>query len=632
MRPSVHLLPGQLAVRFSLLALILSAAPGCEGDPTAGPTGPIVTKLEARGMDAALWETDYCASGDWYGDGACDAFCPQTDDDCDSALQSEVDLFTTQYEAEYAPLLKVQALASWETSTTNSPEAYQDYNNAMLKVFMFSLNKERQDSITAFLLEKSKLNLFSRRTLEVMAQDSLVRDLSITELGKLLSIVKLQGEARSLFSSFTPELDGEKVSTSALGSMLRAEADPARRQKIWEASRQIGAEIAPKVIEAVTLANEVAVAVGYKNAWEYYLNTLQDQKPEDLVAIFDEVGALLEKPYEAMKAQYDDEVAARYQIEPNTLMIWHYDDPFFQIVYPRGEADLSPFYQDKTKEGVVELAAHFFDTLGLNVSDVLGRSDLYPRDGKRLNAFMLDIDREGDLRVLMSAWPGHGAMSTAVHELGHAADFKYLDASLPFMLRTATHTLTTEAMAMFFEDQTLTPEFLVDVVGADESETKAIEGPLLEHRRREGLVFARWSLVMFYFEKALYEDPQQDLNAVWWDLVERYQGIKRPPGRDLPDWACKSHITTSPMYFHNYLLGKLYGAQLRAVLAKAVGHEGSPFELSILRAKESTSFIKEKVLRVGRELHWWELVEHTTGEPLGARAFVDELVGAETSP
>ena len=34
--------------------------------------------------------------------------------------------------------------------------------------------------------------------------------------------------------------------------------------------------------------------------------------------------------------------------------------------------------------------------------------------------------------------------------------------------------------------------------------------------------------VMFRFEKALYDNPDQDLNTVWWDLVERYQLVHRP--------------------------------------------------------------------------------------------------------
>jgi hypothetical protein len=46
--------------------------------------------------------------------------------------------------------------------------------------------------------------------------------------------------------------------------------------------------------------------------------------------------------------------------------------------------------------------------------------------------------------------------------------------------------------------------------------------------RLEQLVFSRWSQVMYRFEKAMYEDPEQDLNALWWNLVETYQFCANP--------------------------------------------------------------------------------------------------------
>jgi peptidyl-dipeptidase A len=81
---------------------------------------------------------------------------------------------------------------------------------------------------------------------------------------------------------------------------------------------------------------------------------------------------------------------------------------------------------------------------------------------------------------------------------------------------------------------------------------------------------------MYRFEKALYEDPdREDLNALWWDLVERIQLIRRPPGRDKPDWAAKLHVALAPVYYHNYILGSLTAAQLRDHLEKNVA--GGPF-------------------------------------------------------
>ena len=75
---------------------------------------------------------------------------------------------------------------------------------------------------------------------------------------------------------------------------------------------------------------------------------------------------------------------------------------------------------------------------------------------------------------------------------------------------------------------------------------------------------------MFRFEKALYDDPDQDLNALWWDIVERYQMVKRPEGRNAPDYASKIHIVSAPAYYHNYLLGQLFADQVLHAIARDV--------------------------------------------------------------
>ena len=45
---------------------------------------------------------------------------------------------------------------------------------------------------------------------------------------------------------------------------------------------------------------------------------------------------------------------------------------------------------------------------------------------------------------------------------------------------------------------------------------------------------------MLRFEKAMYENPPQDLNKLWWDLLEKYQQVKRLKDRDAPTTAARS--------------------------------------------------------------------------------------------
>ena len=61
------------------------------------------------------------------------------------------------------------------------------------------------------------------------------------------------------------------------------------------------------------------------------------------------------------------------------------------------------------------------------------------------------------------------------------------------------------------------------------------------------LAFLIPAVVGAVMERALYRDPEQDLNALWWDLVERLQCVARPERRDAPDWASKIHFSVAPV-------------------------------------------------------------------------------------
>jgi peptidyl-dipeptidase A len=115
---------------------------------------------------------------------------------------------------------------------------------------------------------------------------------------------------------------------------------------------------------------------------------------------------------------------------------------------------------------------------------------------------------------------------------------------------------------------------------------------------------------MTNFERALYADPEADLDAIWWRLVSRYQLLMPPEGRTAPDWAAKIHVACAPVYYHTYLYGNLVASQLRATLDRVAG--------GLVGRREAGSFLGEQVFRPGQSLRWDRLIEATTGEPLTA--------------
>ena len=107
-------------------------------------------------------------------------------------------------------------------------------------------------------------------------------------------------------------------------------------------------------------------------------------------------------------------------------------------------------------------------------------------------------------------------------------------------------------------------------MGVKVDDAKAFDEAGAKMLRNRLLIFSRWCQVMLRFEKGMYENPDQDLNKLWWDLVEKYQLVKRPPGRNAPDYASKIHIVSAPVYYHNYMMGELFASQVHHAIGREV--------------------------------------------------------------
>jgi len=129
---------------------------------------------------------------------------------------------------------------------------------------------------------------------------------------------------------------------------------------------------------------------------------------------------------------------------------------------------------------------------------------------------------------------------------------------------------------------------------------------------------------MLRFEKELYGNPNQDLNKLWWDLVAKYQMLKRPEGRNAPDYASKIHIVTAPAYYHNYMLGQLFASQVHHTIALQV-LKTKPEDALYVGHREVGDFMKQRVFGPGRTLPWNQLTKFATGADLNPKAFAEDF-------
>jgi peptidyl-dipeptidase A len=425
------------------------------------------------------------------------------------------------------------------------------------------------------------------------------------------------------FNVFRANVDGKEMTDSEVRKVLKTSKDSARRRAVWEASKKVGQVVEADLKELVGLRNQAAVKLGFKNyhALQLFLN---EQNGDDLVALFNKLDDLTREPFRVAKAEIDKALAESLGIGVDELRPWHYHDPFFQETPSVFASDLDKPY---AKADLPGLAAKFYRGIGLPIDDVIGRSDLYEKPGKSPHAFCTDIDREGDVRVLANVKNNEYWMGTLLHEFGHSVySSKNIPAKLPYVLRMESHILTTEGVAMLFEKFSKKAAWL-RAMGVAVEDPKAFDETGAKMLRYQLLIFSRWCQVMLRFEKSMYENPDQDLGKLWWDLVEKYQLVKRPKGRRAPDYGSKIHIVSAPVYYHNYMMGQLFASQVHHAIARDVFKGADPASLTFVGSKDVGAFFKKKIFDPGKTLSWNQLTEFATGKKLNPEAFAKDFKG-----
>jgi peptidyl-dipeptidase A len=209
-------------------------------------------------------------------------------------------------------------------------------------------------------------------------------------------------------------------------------------------------------------------------------------------------------------------------------------------------------------------------------------------------------------------------MDTLLHELGHGVYDTYFSPDLPWLLRIYPHLISTESMALMMGAFATDPVWLTQIRGTSAEEVAGISEAVSRYERRRTLIFARWVMVMVNFERAMYEDPDRDLDTLWWDLVEKYQFVHRPEDRKMPDWATKYHVALAPAYYQNYLLGQMMSIQWEHHVQQQFG--------GLINCREAGEFLKERVFKIGATYHWNDALEYATGEKLNIRYYVEKYV------
>ncbi len=520
-------------------------------------------------------------------------------------MENKLKHFIEDYEGKVSELEKKKHLAYFEAAVTGDPKHFNTY--ASLEVEHAKILSDASDF--SFLESVQKRSAWKDPLLKRQAE-VLFLTYKAHQLPSDLQeeIIRLESHVDQQFSVFRAEVGGKMLTDNQVEDVLEQSTSSRDVEEAWSASKMVGSVVEKDVRHLVTLRNKGARMLGFS---DYHRMSLQlsEQDPLQVDAMFDRLDSLTAKGFASEKKKIDNFLAGKFGLEASQLRPWHYQDRFFQEAPKIAALNMDPYY---SRQDLAALTSKYFGDIGLPVDDLLERSDLYEKPGKNQHAFCIHIDRRGDVRVLCNVRPNKKWMNTMLHEYGHAVYEKFFSDELPFVLREAAHIFTTEAVAMFFGRMASDPLWLHHMGLMDAESSKAMELKAKEVIKMEQLVFSRWAQVMYRFEQAMYARPDQDLNVLWWKLVQKFQGLTPPHSLNVAHWASKIHVATAPCYYHNYLLGELLASQFYA------SHSGD------LHSEQMGRFFREKVFAPGASLPWDQMIRQATGEELDPKFYARE--------
>jgi peptidyl-dipeptidase A len=496
--------------------------------------------------------------------------------------------------------------------------------------------------------------LVIEKTRALLKQEDALDPLSSRQLKKLLLAAadspatvpevvaqRIEAEARqsAVLDSYTfCLLPGRKgcarpVSANDLDEILRKSRTLKEREQAWMASKEIGRQLKPGLVELQSLRNQVARAMGFPSFFALEVADYDMTVPE-MMALMDTTLAAVGPLYDQLHCMAKHLLAERYRQPVPRLIPAHWIGNRWAQSWPGlvASADLNPFFRTKSREYIVRTAEDFYVSLGFSrlPESFWQKSDLYPVERtssrkKNSHASAWDIDGQGDVRSLMSVEPNQKWFGTAHHELGHLYyDLAYDRPEVPYLLRAGANRAFHEAIGELARLASEQLPYLRKLGIVRQGQEPTANDALLESAL-DSVVFLPFAAgTMTHFERDLYEDdlPAAEWQTRWWQYVVRYQGVQapRPRSAEVCDACTKTHVNDDPAQYYDYALASLVKFQLHDHICTkilkqdvhACDYSGTPEVGRFLRS----------ILSVGATRDWRVVMREATGEDIGPRALL----------
>lgn len=557
---------------------------------------------------------------------------------CGKDHKTEVQSFLDGYNQKYKELYAASSEGQWAVNTHivegDTMNAYRSglADEALAKFTGSSANIQKAQEYLKFEKELTPLQVKQLKKILYMAAANPESADSIVK--KLIKAGTAQTEK---LYGYKFMMEGKEITPNDIDSILAQVSDTNARRKAWEASKAVGAELKPGLVNLRDLRNNVVKGLGYPDFFTYQVSDY-GMTTDEMLQLLKKINIELFPLYRELHTYMRYELAKKYKSKevpdylPAHWLTNRWGQDWSEVVTVEG-LDLDKALKSKTPEWVAKQGENFYVSIGFPElpKSFWEKSSLYPvgkdagyKKNTHASAWHMDLDK--DVRSLMSIVPNAQWYETVHHEYGHIYYYlSYSNPDVPYVLREGANRAYHEALGSMMGLAAMQKPFAAGLGLVDSAATMDETKQLLKDALNY-IVFIPWSAgTMSMFEHDLYTNnlPVDQWNKRWWELAKQYQGIVPPAerGEEFCDAATKTHINDDAAQYYDYALSFILLFQVHDHISKQILHQ-DPHATNYYGNKEIGKFIAD-IMRPGSSVDWRKLLKDKTGEDLSARAMLD---------
>ena len=453
--------------------------------------------------------------------------------------------------------------------------------------------------------------------------------------GAAEDLAKIMTSLEAAYGTGEFEYKGESINLGEASDIIATSRDPKELQTIWEGWRTISPPMKNDYAKMVKIVNEGSRELGYADTGALWRGGY-DMDGEAFIKEADRLWGQVKPLYDelhcntraALNEKYGDEIQpANAPIRADLLgNMWGQSwGNIYDMVAPEGGGkgvDVTALLKEKGYDQLkmVQTAEKFFTSLGFNpLPDTFYERSLItkPRDREVVcHASAWDLDDMDDIRIKMCTKITGEDFVTVHHELGHSF-YQRAYKNQPVFYKDGANDGFHEAIGDMIA-LSITPEYLVKIGLLDESDLPAEDADLalLMRQAMDKVAFLPFGLLVDQWRWKVFsgEYTPAEYNSGWWELREKYQGL-RYPGETRPsdafDPGAKFHIPGNTPYMR-YFLAHILQFQFHKAACDMAGFEGPLHRCSIYENEEVGQRFNA-MMEMGASKPWPDALEAFTG-------------------